>query len=787
MLGKRLINTGGGATPAPSCTTDTLQILGDTSCKAYYKMSDATDESGNFDGTPTNVNFNVQGKFGNAGYFPSGNSEVQTTLTTNYSNVTLSAWVKYSTLPNGGADGTIIQKGFYTSGSNTQYLHLRYESYNNIGFTFAVRNNSAYNSQAIASVTATIGIWYHIVGILDSSGNAQIYVNGGAGTGITGAPSMTNSNPIRIGGQDATQSNKGDVAIDQIRIFNKSLTSSEVTTLYNEVYCVPTIVPTANFNPVIYTGTGNSRSLTGVGFKPDFIWMKRRNTAQEHALVDAVRGVQKELNSDTTAAEGTSTNGVSSFDSDGFTVGSNGLMNNTNDTYVAWNWYAPTAETNTNGSEDSTIKKNVDAGFSIVKSTTTGNNYTVGHGLSQRPQIVFNKNLNRSDASYGQWWTWIEGVTGTNGDYIRLNGTATKFNTSDTFTTDTTIKYSTGFQAPSSSESIISYAFHSVDGMSRVGSYVGTGAAGNSINLGFRPAFVMIKITTASNSWFIYDNKRDTTNPNSAVLLAEDSYLEQTDTFRGINFNSNGFEAGNSVNYNYSGTNQSSQTYIFLAFAEEVFTPITRNATNPFGDASELALYKFEDNANDAEGNHDGVFTNPSYVTGYIDKAASFNGSTSKILTSSKPLGNKTSLSISFWAKNISVSDYSTLMGEGVDSGTPGYRILIKNSNDGNLSFSRADTSGYIISDGNFFDFDVNGSEWVHVVFTVSPTQMKYYKDGVNVSTSTISNSSTVNSTYDFHMMTDPKYNRQVGGQLDQVRVFNRVLDDGEVMALYLE
>ena len=171
-----------------------------------------------------------------------------------------------------------------------------------------------------------------------------------------------------------------------------------------------------------------------------------------------------------------------------------------------------------------------------------------------------------------------------------------------------------------------------------------------------------------------------------------------------------------------------------------------------------------------------------------FNEAANFNGTSSKILTSTRPLDGKTSLSISFWAKNISVTDYSSLMGEGVDSLTAGYKIQIKNTNDGNLALARSGGGGnYIIPDTNYFDFGVDGSDWVHVGFTVSPTQMIYYKNGVNVGQYSISNTATTTSAYTFHMMTDPKYNRTVKGQLDQVRIFNTTLTSGQAEDLYTD
>ena len=768
MLGKRLINSNSAAAGG-SCTTDTLQILGDTSCVAYYKMSTATDESGNYDGTPTSVNFNVAGKFGNAGSFNGSSSRIAIPNIVNQAaDHSVSLWIKPTNFSaNRGAlsmfNGSHLLVYVTTDGG--------------------INSNGGASSDGTTAGTITANSWNHVVLTYNyASTTYTMYVNGvnkGTSTNFNFS-GRTNSIGCHNAGSSFVDYFLG--SIDQVRIFNKALSSTEVTTLYDEVYCVPTIVPTANFNPVIYTGTGNSRSLTGVGFKPDFIWMKRRNTAQEHALVDAVRGVQKELNSDTTAAEGTSTNGVTSFDSDGFTVGSNGLMNNTNDTYVAWNWKAGgAAVSNTDGSITSQVSANVDAGFSIATFTGSGA-INVGHGLNKAPELIIRKQLNGT----GLWAVYSSAI-GT-GKYLRLNESQSVNTNAAVYSAVTDTTYTSDWS--STTYNWVSYHFHSVDGMSRVGSYVGTGAAGNSINLGFRPAFVMIKITTASNSWFIYDNKRDTTNPNSAVLLAEDSYLEQTDTFRGINFNSNGFEAGNSVNYNYSGTNQSSQTYIFLAFAEEVFTPITRNATNPFGDASELALYKFEDDATDAEGNYNGTASNVTYATGYIDRAAVFNGSNSNV---NNTVYNQYTGSVSIWFNSSSGGGF--LFGSQNGSGSNKGIALITTSTQLRVYVAKGSqppafdvtTTG----SNNFFD-----GQWHHLVLTWdlsynSSNNTFLYVDNIIKIQGIATTGGWVSGQNSTVPLVFGAYNSSGGGafagSLDQARIFNRALDSGEVTQLYNE
>jgi len=211
------------------------------------------------------------------------------------------------------------------------------------------------------------------------------------------------------------------------------------------------------------------------------------------------------------------------------------------------------------------------------------------------------------------------------------------------------------------------------------------------------------------------------------------------------------------------------------------------------------ALYQLNDNANDTCGNYNGTETAITYAAGKYGNAAVFNGSNGKIIANGKPLNNNTSITISFWARNINSSDWKTLLGEGGDSGsTPGYKIYtsppsIANSN--YLWIARADNpTGYVFDtyDGSAankggVDMGVAGSAWVNCVFTVSPTQLFIYKNGVSVKSLSISNTSSVVGYYDFQFMYDAKYDRYLQGELDQVRLFDVTLTSDQVLKLYNE
>ena len=164
------------------------------------------------------------------------------------------------------------------------------------------------------------------------------------------------------------------------------------------------------FNTKLYTGTGSSNALTGVGFQPDWTWIKVRSEANNHELYDAVRGVTKRIYSDLTNAEDTNTAGLTAFGTDGFTVGTGGAVNGSSKTYVAWNWKAGGAgSANSDGSISSTVSANTTAGFSIVKWTGTASAGTIGHGLGVAPKVVLVK---RYSTSGGGWLMQHGDLTG---------------------------------------------------------------------------------------------------------------------------------------------------------------------------------------------------------------------------------------------------------------------------------------------------------------------------------------------------------------------------------------
>ena len=325
--------------------------------------------------------------------------------------------------------------------------------------------------------------------------------------------------------------------------------------------------PQDHFNTVLWTGNDSDpRSITGVGFQPDWVWAKTRNTTYSHVLYDVVRGTgtSKALMANDTSAENTypEYHNISSFDSDGFTIGvtsDNNVLNDNNITTVAWNWKAGgSGVSNTDGGITSTVSANTDAGFSIV--TFNGSSAsTVGHGLSSTPELIIQKSRNASSGAY--WWTGTTVIDGSL-DYLKLNDTDAKANSSFTAPTSS-VFYNVAFTG---STSDVAYCFHSVEGFSKIGKYTGNGNAdGPFIYTGFRPAFVIVKNASAVDSWFINDNKRNPYNVVDSQLFANSSGAEADS--RGLDFLSNGFKIlDSSTSHNGNGN-----TILYIAFAEMPF------------------------------------------------------------------------------------------------------------------------------------------------------------------------------------------------------------------------
>ena len=324
------------------------------------------------------------------------------------------------------------------------------------------------------------------------------------------------------------------------------------------------------FTPVLYTGNGaTNHNITGVGFQPDWVWLKERSSTSFHQVLDAVRGAGIRLETNSTGVETTpSPVGLSSFDSDGFTVENNNGYNQSSQTYVAWNWKANGSGVSNNvGSIPSTVSVNTTAGFSIVSwSGNSTNGATIGHGLGTAPNIILTKC--RSHAT-----SWIFGIGGMSGfgvnDYLNFQTTGTKLSSTTFYQGYSANTFQVGVSSADemnkTGRTYISYVFSEVPGYSAFGSYTGnTSTDGPFIYTGFRPAWVMLKRTDAAgHNWFVLDATRNSYNVLGAYLNPNTANAEASTTF--FDFTSNGFK----LRATSSGINTG--TIIYMAFAENPF------------------------------------------------------------------------------------------------------------------------------------------------------------------------------------------------------------------------
>ena len=431
-------------------------------------------------------------------------------------------------------------------------------------------------------------------------------------------------------------------------------------------------LPGDHFNTVLYTGDGSSIAVTGVGFQPDFTWIKNTEALQDHTLVDSVRGATKYLVSNDTDIEVTNSAVVASLDSDGFTVGTVNSSNTKQ--YVGWNWkttggaavaktYAVTtaasklviggfsqatvnmregstytfdtsnaslsghtfkfataadaagstqyttgvtetgtpgnagaktvivvagaapqlfyycsvhtgmggsANTNTtagssnyDGSIVSTVSANTTAGFSIVKYTSPGtnNDETIGHGLSQRPDMVIVKNL---DTTFN-WDVWSPFLSSGHDLRLNTNDAQTSGRWSTTIPTASLVTLKDDYEVDGTDE-YIAYCFHSVEGYSKVGTFEGVSSTdGPWVYLGFKPAYILLKNWGANGHWNISDSVQDPDNPVMEYIYANST--DHNTPQANWDFLSNGFK----MRINDSYWNTGSNNYLYYAVAENPF------------------------------------------------------------------------------------------------------------------------------------------------------------------------------------------------------------------------
>jgi uncharacterized protein (DUF736 family) len=339
-------------------------------------------------------------------------------------------------------------------------------------------------------------------------------------------------------------------------------------------------LPSDDFKIVTYTGnsasdnSGTTQNITGVGFKPDFVWIKRRDGAEAHFNFDSTRGVTKTLYPNSTDQSFTETHSLTSFNNDGFTVGGYNGTNNNGETFVAYCWRlnGGTTSSNSDGTITSTVQVNADKGFSIVQFTNSspGSNTRVGHGLGATPDAIFVK---RTDGTE-DWYVYHQ-AAGTN-KASRLNSTINYATATNLFGTVNSTVFNPSFTG-ATNQQIIAYCFRSIEGYSKFGSYTGNGAT-QIIETGFKPGWILIKSTVGNDNWRLYDTTRGITA--GGFLKADTTDGENTSNAPNFTILSNGFEitaGGTTV-----GNNANGNLYTYYSFAEDpnTTTPTLANSFN---------------------------------------------------------------------------------------------------------------------------------------------------------------------------------------------------------------
>ena len=555
MINKRLINTGVEAAPAAFDPLQNFETVTYTGNGSTQKITGYIRKGAAFNGSSSDIDL------------PSG---VQS------STMAVSMFVFFTSTPD--TDVLIeFENGYGINflSSDSGYVLAQYANSNGSN----VKSNSAI----------TTNQWYHIAANFTSS-SAELYIDKVQQTGGTVSNYVTaDQNTIGSRRADAFIPAK----IDQVRIFNKELSSSEITTLYDETSASATKSTTDIFDDgsgvalyelegnaldtggtyngtatnvsYAYDGTPTNVNFLGMAFQPDLVWVKGRSHATFHILQDSVRGAGsgQSLYTNVTASEGTydADGYISSLDTNGFTVAGGVQTVGSGRTYVAWCWKAGgAAVSNTDGSITSTVSANPNAGFSIVKYSGAGTTASVGHGLSVAPDLIIIKNTN----NVGNWgvYTSIGGAQ----RKMLLNSTLAEHTSSTWLNTPSAsvINIQNDGDSGLSGRDYIAYCFANIDGYQKVGSYTG-GTGEVDVVVGFRPRWVMIKNTDTAASWVIFDTIRSgTTNPINDVLEADTSDIEAAVGTAHIDIVDNGFQVNSTTSFS---TNNNGDTYIYLAIA----------------------------------------------------------------------------------------------------------------------------------------------------------------------------------------------------------------------------
>jgi hypothetical protein len=412
-------------------------------------------------------------------------------------------------------------------------------------------NGQKYNTSSGSAYGATYTTGDTIGVAFDASAGTLVFYKNGTSQGT--AYSSLTSGPYYFAVEGRSSTSANDVTMNFGQQAWRYAPPAGFKALCVTNFPIPTIQKPSRYMDVLaYTGTGASNSISSLGFSPDLVWIKNRGGATSHALYDTTRLATKQLSSDTTGDEATSSTGLTAFGSNGFTLGTSTLVNTSGTQYVAWAW------------DEAPI-----AGMDIVDYTGNGANRTIAHTLGVAPKMVIVKARTTAGADQG-WPMWHTSIANTT--YLQLNSTSATATAADYWNSSspTSSVFSVGTNAAvnANADTYIAYLFAEVDGFNKFGIYTGNGLAdGTFVFTGHRPKWVMIKRTDSAigAGWFIHNTQTSTFNLSANYLRSDVSNAEAT--VGQLDILSNGFKLrGTDVSWNGSGA-----TYIFAAFAESPF------------------------------------------------------------------------------------------------------------------------------------------------------------------------------------------------------------------------
>ena len=450
------------------------------------------------------------------------------------------------------------------------YMGIAADSYTwfafNTGGTYV---NSAYTSQTApwGSSSGTFPAAGDVIGMaLDmDAGTLKYYKNGSligtAFTGITGTVCFC----------DGTHKNSVHTYNFGQRPFAHPVTGYKALCT-NNLTNPPIQDPSKHFDIELReSDTSQTTHVTSLSFQPDLLWEKNRDASSSHYLMDAVRGSTKALQAETNAAESTLSTYITSFNSNGYSIGTGDFTTSSNVVGYAWEAGTGTAADNTDGSITSQVLANPSAGFSIVSVTAAAHadGSTVGHGLNAKPAMIIEKNRDSTSA----WYTQHSGLGNMSGSYLELDTTSAK-TTDNTWNlaepTTSVISHDPGYRYGSTTADVIYYCFTPVEGYSSFGTYTGNGSAdGPFVYTGFRTRWLLVKSSSSTSPWTLVDADRSgSLNPANDVIWA-DSNSAEVEYSSAYHFDllSNGFKVRSTT----TDVNTSGHTYVYAAFAEHPF------------------------------------------------------------------------------------------------------------------------------------------------------------------------------------------------------------------------